>query len=401
MKSRKIKDCILQAITYIFSSFGLITLIAIIVFIFSNGISTLSFDLLTTDYKAETYNLKYDEYNDDEVIPIKTIDEDEYYSYRWGIALKDGEDTVGEAQIVISYVDIKSPLRNLKDQTTSETYVIKEKLFVDKVTVVFEDGTIKASGRVKGAKTMVNVLEQGVQISDIKLSTSNGGIRGSLITTLLLILMTLIIALPLGIGGAIYLSEYAKGNKITHVLRTLIDMINGVPSIIFGLVGATVFIPFMNSTIGSDGPSIMAGAMTLAIMLLPVIIRTTEESLRVIPRDLRSASLALGASKTQTIFKVVLPNAISGILTSTLLSIGKIIGESAALIYTMGTAIKDSVTLNANSTSLALHIWSIMQGENPNYKGACAISIIILIVVLILNLLVKLVSKKLNKFGVS
>ena len=138
----------------------------------------------------------------------------------------------------------------------------------------------------------------------------------------------------------------------------------------------------------------------MAIMLLPIIIRTTEESIRAIPQSYRHASLALGASKTQTIFKVVIPNAIGGILTSTLLSIGRIIGESAALIYVMGTAIKDDVYINKNSTSLAVHMWSIMAGDNPNYAQASAIAIIILFIVLLLNILVKLIVKKFNKFEV-
>ena len=234
----------------------------------------------------------------------------------------------------------------------------------------------------------------------MQLTTSGGGIRGSLITTFILIGLTLIIALPIGIGGAIYLSEYAKNNKFTAIIRTMIDMSSGIPSVVFGLVGIVIFIPFMNATIGSNGTSIAAGALTMAIMLLPIIIRTTEESIRAIPQSYRHASLALGASKTQTIFKVVIPNAIGGILTSTLLSIGRIIGESAALIYVMGTAIKDDVFINKNSTSLAVHMWSIMAGDNPNYAQASAIAIIILFIVLLLNILVKVIVKKFNKFEV-
>jgi phosphate transport system permease protein len=135
-------------------------------------------------------------------------------------------------------------------------------------------------------------------------------------------------------------------------------------------------------------------------MLLPTIIKTTEESILNIPEGYKLSSHALGASETQTTFKVILPNAIPGILTSILLSVGRIIGESAALIFAIGTAIQDDVSLFKGSSTLAVHIWTVMSGENPNYGMACVISLIILIVVLILNILVKLVCKKLNKFEV-
>ena len=398
MKKRKIKDLIAQILTYLFSSFGLVTFIAILVFVFSNGLSTLSFEMLTSDYHQEVVNVNYEQENYMQ-FEEKEI-EDSYFSIRWGIALKDATDNVGESIVIVSYVDEKSPLRGTMNQTTKESYALKENQSITKVVLKDQEGNlILALSRYK-AKTMVELMDQGVIITDLQITTPGGGIRGSLITTLLLILLTLVIALPLGVGGAIYLSEYAKKNKFTKVLRSLIEMTSGIPSIIFGLVGATIFIPFLNVTIQSDGPSILAGAMTLAIMLLPIIIRTTEESLKVIPQSFRHASLALGASKTQTIFKVVLPNSISGILTATLLSIGRIIGESAALIYTIGTAIKDQVAVSQNSTSLAVHIWSIMAGENPNYDGACAIASIILLVVLVLNLLVKLISKRTNRMEV-
>ena len=178
----------------------------------------------------------------------------------------------------------------------------------------------------------------------------------------------------------------------------MIDMTGGVPSIIFGLVGVIIFIPILNNLIASDGVSLMAGALTLSIMLLPVIIKTTKEAIDVIPQSLSQASLALGASQTQTTFKIILPNAIPGILTSTLLCIGRIIGESAALIFVVESQVQDSVSVNKGATTLATHIWNLLGGENPNYKLACAISIVILTMVLILNIIVKIIGKKLNKF---
>lgn len=395
---RKFKDLLLQIITYLFSSFGIIILGAIFVFIFVKGGSTLSFNMIKGDYYQEVYNVKYENKNTID-LEYKEID-NAFYSSRWGIALSDGTNNAGENVVYVSYIDASSPIKSMKNQSNNESIILQKGYIVTKIVLIDEEDNMIVTISKYKAEKMINQINKGVTIEDMQLTTSGGGIRGSLITTFILIGLTLIIALPIGIGGAIYLSEYAKNNKFTAIIRTMIDMSSGIPSVVFGLVGMVIFIPFMNATIGSNGTSIAAGALTMAIMLLPIIIRTTEESIRAIPQSYRHASLALGASKTQTIFKVVIPNALGGILTSTLLSIGRIIGESAALIYVMGTAIKDDVFINKNSTSLAVHMWSIMAGDNPNYAQASAIAIIILFIVLLLNILVKLIVKKFNKFEV-
>lgn len=395
---RKFKDLLLQIITYLFSSFGIIILSAIFVFIFIKGGSTLSFNMIKGNYYQEVYNVKYENKNTID-LEYKEID-NAFYSSRWGIALSDGTNNAGENVVYVSYIDASSPIKSMKNQSNNESIILQKGYIVTKIVLTDEEDNMIVTISKYKAEKMINQINKGVTIEDMQLTTSGGGIRGSLITTFILIGLTLIIALPIGIGGAIYLSEYAKNNKFTAIIRTMIDMSSGIPSVVFGLVGMVIFIPFMNSTIGSNGTSIAAGALTMAIMLLPIIIRTTEESIRAIPQSYRHASLALGASKTQTIFKVVIPNALGGILTSTLLSIGRIIGESAALIYVMGTAIKDDVYINKNSTSLAVHMWSIMAGDNPNYAQASAIAIIILFIVLLLNILVKLIVKKFNKFEV-
>jgi phosphate transport system permease protein len=142
---------------------------------------------------------------------------------------------------------------------------------------------------------------------------------------------------------------------------------------------------------------VIAGALTLSVILLPTIIKSTEEALKVISDDLRKGSLALGASKTQTVFQIVLPNAVPGVLTGVLLGIGRIIGESAALIFAVGAAIKDDIILTERATSLAVHIWTVMGGEAPNYELASAIAIIILGVVFVMNFIVKRIASNLNK----
>ena len=215
-------------------------------------------------------------------------------------------------------------------------------------------------------------------------------------STAYFILVSLLIALPIGIASAVYLSEMAKKNKVNAAIRTGIETLTGVPSIVYGLMGVSVLFP-ITAAMGAKTTNILLGALTMAIILLPTIIRSTEEALRVVPQGLRDASLSLGASQTQTIFKITLPCAMPGILSGILLSIGRVVGESAALIYTMGTFINDQPGLLKQGTSLAVHIWSVMSGEQPNFELACAISIIILIFVLILNLTVKLLSRRLQK----
>ena len=209
-------------------------------------------------------------------------------------------------------------------------------------------------------------------------------------------MISLLIALPLGIGAAIYLHEYAAKNKITSGIRSAIEMLTGVPSIIFGLMGVAVLFP-LTKLAGADTTNVLLGSLTMAIILLPIIIRSCEEALAIVPQTLRDASLSLGANQSQTIFKIVLPCAVPGILSGVLLSIGRVIGESAALIYTMGTYVNDSPTLLSQGTSLAVHIYNIMSSEQPNFELACAISIVILVFVFMLNLLVKLMSRRFNK----
>lgn len=177
----------------------------------------------------------------------------------------------------------------------------------------------------------------------------------------------------------------------------MIEVLTGVPSIIYGLMGLAVFVPLTVKYTDATSANILSGSLTLAVILLPVIIRSTEESLKVVPDDFRNASLALGANHTQTTFNVVLPSALPGILTGTILAIGRIIGESAALIFAIGTAIKDDISIFGKSTTLSVHIWSLMKDEPANIELASTISLIILIIVLILNISVKLISKRFIK----
>lgn len=399
MSKRKFFDGLLNGITYLFSSLGIVILALIFVFIFSTGGSTLSFDLLTEDYYSTNYVVRYSSpYEGGNY--VYSPSENEYFSSKWGIALEDTVSIEGTDAISISYIDRESPLIDgLVNVSNSNYHHLEVGTYISTLLVNTEDGRVLSSSVRNGAESMCETLNQAQTITNMNLSRGGGGIKGSLISTLYLILFTLILLLPLGIAAAIYLSIYAKDNKITRALKTLIDMSSGVPSIIFGLVGLLIFVPMLNGIIGSDGHSLIAGALTMTIMLLPTVISTTKETIDVIPKKIINGSLALGASQTQTTFKIILPNAIPGILTSTLLAIGRIIGESAALIFVMGTQIQDNIILNQGSTTLATHIYNLMGLENPNTSLAAAIAIIILIAVLILNILVKLVGLYFKKKG--
>lgn len=390
---RHVKDQSLLGIVSLVSLFGILILLLIFGFVFKNGASLVSWDLLTNDYYAEVYNSYYDgSLNDTEYVRPNNISTDAYFSFRWGVAFADDVDQEGHAVIRIVYVDPDSPLTRLLDKNTEgQTVVITAEQLLDKV--IFTGNVILYS--MDGAEKAAIKFDAATGIRDMLTSTEGKGIRGSIITTFLLIIMTLLIAIPFGVFTAVYLHEFApKKSKLVFTFRRLIEMLSGMPSIIFGLLGAAVFIPFTTVFTTADGGNLISGALTLSVIVLPTIISSTEEALTVVPDEFRLASLALGANKTQTTFKVVLRGAIPGILTGTLLAIGRIIGESAALIYAVGTAIKDEIILTERSTTLAVHIWSIMSGEVPNFELASAISLIILAVVLILSLIVKIIARK-------
>lgn len=225
-----------------------------------------------------------------------------------------------------------------------------------------------------------------------KSSNAKVTLAPAFVTTGLIIVISLAIALPLGIGAAIYLNEYAKrGSKTIKLIRLFIDTLAGVPSIIFGLFGAILFGSVMNL-----GYSILGGALTVVLMILPTIIRSTEQSLSEVPDSMREASLALGAGKLRTIFRIVLPQALQGIVTSVILSIGRIIGESAALIYTAGTGIRMPNNLTSQGSTFAVMMYMFMS-EGLQVNEAYATGAVLLIFVIALNLFITLIQHIFNR----
>ena len=224
------------------------------------------------------------------------------------------------------------------------------------------------------------------------------GILPNILNTIYIILITLVIVLPIGVGAAIYLNEYAVNKKVVRIIELATETLSGIPSIIYGLVGMLIFVQFF-----SLGTSLLAGSLTLVIMTLPTVIRTTQESLKTVPNGYREGSLALGAGKWYMIRTVVLPSAIDGIVTGCILSIGRIVGESAALLFTAGMAnevlgIVDAVKPgNAGSSlTVALYMYAKERGE---FEIAFAIAAILLVLTFVINMSAKLTAKILKKKG--
>ena len=392
-KKRTVKDILRNVSTLVFSILTLGILIWIIIYIFVTGAPNLSWSFITSDYNETSVSLRSESDFTFDGRDFTFEDPNGFKSERWGVSFIDGKNNLGEDVIFFNEICENSYFYELIDYSTNEVFLDYNDQYVYSMNLMLDNGTYQiVNGNRYSAEELVSYLDQAYLIDNLNIMTVGGGIRGSILTTLTLIGVTLIIALPIGIIGAIYLALFAKKNKITTVLRSLIDMTSAIPSIIFGFIGVIIFIPFVNSITGSSGGSILSGAFTLAIMLIPTIVKTTEESILALPKGYMDSSLALGASRTETVFKVILPNAVPGIITSAILSIGRIIGESAALVFAIGASIQDNVSLTNSSTSLAVHIWVLLSHENPNYDAACAISIIILIIVLILSLLTKLIS---------
>ena len=222
-------------------------------------------------------------------------------------------------------------------------------------------------------------------------NSENVSLFPALINTVVMTALSLVIAVPLGVFSAIYLVEYAKrGNKIVGLIRLTAETLSGIPSIVYGLFGFLLFV-----TAFSWGYSLLAGAFTLVIMILPVIMRTTEEALKAVPDTFREGSFGLGAGKLRTVFKIVLPSAVPGILAGVVLSVGRIVGETAALIYTAGTVAQIPSGLFGSGRTLAVHMYALWsEGLNTNQSYATAV--VLRIIVVILNAASSALAKKIS-----
>lgn len=223
-------------------------------------------------------------------------------------------------------------------------------------------------------------------------SSENASLMPALVNTVIMTFLSLLIAVPFGIFSAIFLVEYAKrGNRFVEIIRLTTETLQGIPSIVYGLFGMLFFV----STCGW-GFSILAGAFTLSIMVLPLIMRSTEEALKAVPDSYREGSFGLGAGKLRTVFRIVLPSAIPGILAGVILAIGRIVGETAALIYTAGTVADFPKGVMSSGRTLAVHMYNLAS-EGLYMDQAYATAVILLVLVVGINTLSGVAAKRLTK----
>ncbi len=241
---------------------------------------------------------------------------------------------------------------------------------------------------------LVYILAKGIpnlkpELFEWEYNTTNVSMMPAIINTVTITVMSLLFAVPAGVCSAIYLVEYAKrGNKFISIVRLTTETLSGIPSIVFGLFGYL----FFNIYLGW-GYSILGGALTLSIMILPLIMRTTEEALQAVPDAYREGSFGLGAGKLRTVFRVVLPSAVPGILSGVILAIGRIVGETAALLYPAGTAAQVADGLFSSGRTLAVHMYALLN-EGLYMEQAYATAVILLVMVVCINALSSFIAKK-------
>ncbi len=380
MNNRARKDLFAKAVIYLSTFITVGMLIFIIGFIFKEGLSLISLDFLKRDYNSTTQYVTANKSNDNFKEP-SNLSENSVFIPQYGIAVREGINEELEEVIVIDYI--------VKDSPVSKSFNAANNIF-----------SIKKLDQIKKINSQdyndIN-FEEAVQIiknsNEIKLKVTRpgGGILPMIITTLELIALSLVIAIPIGVLASIYLVEYAKPGKLINIIRFATESLAGIPSIVYGLFGMIFFVKQL-----SVGESLLSGGLTLSILLLPTIIRTTEETLKTVPISYKEGSFGLGANRLQTLWRIILPNAVPGILVAVILSIGRIVGESAALLFTAGTFAKIPLGVKDSGATLTVRAYMEVK-EYANVEMASAIGIVLIIIVLVLNVSMRIISRKLSK----
>jgi phosphate transport system permease protein len=222
----------------------------------------------------------------------------------------------------------------------------------------------------------------------------HGGIFPAIVSTFMLALLSVMVATPLGVGTAVFLTEYTKESRLTKMIRFGVESLAGIPSILYGLFGFIFFVIKLRM-----GWSVLAGVLTMTIMILPTIIRTSEEAIKAVPRQLRIVSYSLSATKWETIRKVVLPSAIAGILTGVMLSVGRAVGETAAIIFTMGSSLRFPSSLMDSGRTMAVHFY-ILAREGISMEKAYGTALVLVVSILLINVLAYyLMHKAIRKYS--
>ena len=384
--SRKLKDNLLNGLIWLSAAFSVGILITIVAFIFSNGWSKISWDFLTNDYESQTQYVNVTSHQS--YTAPSSLSSDALFSENLGSAIEPNEHGYE-----VAWIDDQSPVKTAKNNA-DEAFPVKVGYQLEQINGEGANLKIKAD---TDADDIINALNASDTLM-IKVVSPGGGIFPMIVSTLMLILVALLFSAPVGILAAIYMVEYAKPGKLVNLIRFATEVLSGIPSVVYGLFGMLIFANTLKL-----GMSILSGGFTLMILLLPTMMRTTEEALKAVPMSYREASYGLGANKIQTLSKVVLPSAIPGILVGVILSIGRTIGESAALLFTIGTFAKLPVnptsghlSLFETGTSLTVRAYVEVK-ESGNVEMAAAIGIVILVIVFTLNLISRLISKKFSK----
>lgn len=367
--SYKVKDLVAYGLIGLATTFTVAVLVWILGFIFINGIGKVNLNFLTSNYDSESNYVTVQVNASDKENPL-------------GLILESRE-VDGDKLISIKNIQKNSnALRGV--DTAGATYKLKKGDLIKKVGKTNLEGV-----SLEEASTIMN--QQKGDAIRLKVTRGGEGIFPMIVTTLLMIALSLLIACPIGIFAAIYLTEYAKAGRLVRMIRFATESLSGIPSIIYGLFGMLFFVGYLKLNY-----SLLAGALTLSILLLPVIIRQTEESLKAVPSTYREGSLGLGATKIQTIRRAVMPTAVPGIIVAIILSIGRIVGESAALLLTAGTVARIPNTLLTSGATLTVKAYAVAK-EQGDIEMACAIGTVVILIIIILNSLSKLISRKYSK----
>ncbi|BCJ97654.1 phosphate ABC transporter permease PstA [Anaerocolumna chitinilytica] len=372
--NRKMKDGLLRSLIYLSTGVTISILFIIIGFVLYKGLPGINVNFLTRNWEDKTtfVNVKAD--------ASKAGTDNQDYIASLGITVKEGE-----KNLIITKIDKKSAVHNAAN-LKNEAYGLKKEDIISKIG---SDNTADMS-----YADALKLLKESGGTLRLKVVRPGGGIVPMFVSTIYIILLSLAIAGPVGISAAIYLNEYAKPGRILNSIRFAIQNLAGIPSIIYGLFGMLLFVQTLKMQY-----SILAGSLTLSILLLPTIISTTEEALKEIPRSYREGSYGLGATKLQTIAKIILPGALPGILVAVILSIGRIVGESAALIFTAGTIAQIPEGLVGGKSSAATlttkMYWLIK--ETGDLSSASSIAVVLLILIILLNIASKMITKSFLK----
>lgn len=364
------KDGLLRSLIYLATALTVSILFIIIGFILYKGVPGISVDFLTRSWDDKTtfVNVKAD--------AGRTGEGDEGYIPALGITVKEGD-----KNLVISKIGKNSPAKKAVNMK-NVSYVLKKE---DTISKIGSDNTEDIS-----FGDAVKLLQSSNGTLRLKVTRPGGGIIPMFVSTIYIILLSLVVAGPIGISAAIYLNEYAKPGRVLNSIRFAIQNLAGIPSIIYGLFGMLLFVQTLKMQY-----SILAGSLTLSILLLPTIISTTEEALKEIPRSYREGSYGLGATKLQTIAKIILPGALPGILVAVILSIGRIVGESAALIFTAGTIAQIPEGLvggKASAATLTTKMYWLIK-ESGDLSAASSIAVVLLVLIILLNIASKMITR--------